>query len=263
MNLINWLDSWHLICFKGENGDLDGGDTVHNEFTRLYCEALISGNVGDFYRLYAVLVVNGIPVRHPDPNKWYSSSNRTSRDALTPYLCYNLLALHKNLPNKAIEFSLTHLKRLWMFAFNTRKNFQYPTLNQHLLLSTPDVKWDYKWKLPDFCGPDIWSLHLRIWAVKLHLRAFLYPVLCLLDLHNFLSVISLIWQYKSSPNNFNTDRRNISLKLHVSQAVCPTLISKLSWKLYKWAGIGPYSHTAWWTKAGEPPIHLWMLQLYR
>ena len=249
------IDEFGLICFKGD--EFDGGDTCSNEYTLQYI--LHVTHAVDFNRLRHVnsqLIVNGIPIRHPDPLKWYSSINRTSRDQYTPYLCW-LIASKSSISSKTL---LKRLKHCFLFAWNTRKNFQYPTLAEHLQRSTPDVKWDYRWKLPDFTGPDIWALELRLLS-RLYSPIIIlaYILLNLLDLYQLFNVLYSIYRHKKAPNY---DRRNLTLKTHASRFFMPTIFSFLAWNLYKKAQIGQESAEKWWTKPGEPPLHNYVLRLF-
>lgn len=122
--------------------------------------------------------------RSPEENKWYSMWNRQSRDQMIPAIIllgearrYKLLAW----------FIFGHLTRGMLFMTNTRKNFQYPTLAQHLERSTPDVKWDYRWKLPDLTGPEFWALEIR--AMPLLIRIILWPVLAIFDLETLTGAL--------------------------------------------------------------------------
>lgn len=264
MSFAENTDKWGLICFKGDNGDLDGGDTVHNEYTAAYCTSTIlraPSAKHDFLR--DLLVIKGIPRRHCDGTKWYSSVNRTSRDALTPYLCYisSVAAFKKQ---EFLQLLLQHAKRLFLFAWNTRKNFQYPTLTEHLQRSTADVRWNYRWKVPDVCGPDIWAIYLRgLCNVLPVLRPLTLPMLYVLDVHIFTAVMLNIRAFKKAPDAFDADRRNLTLKTHFSAHHTPTLLSKFAWKNYVNSSIPQISHRSWFTKPGEPPMHTLLLPILK
>jgi hypothetical protein len=255
-SLQNWRDTYGLLCFIGSNGLKDGGDTCANEFTALYCLATLKTPQTAILaeRALSQLVVAGIPRRHPDPAKWYCSTNRTSRDQYTPYLCY-LLADRK--PQYAKHALWARLKHGFLFTWNTRRNFQYPTLAEHLAKSTPDVKHNYRWKLPDLTLMDIWALELRLLRKLAPIPVS--PLLYVLDAYSLLNCAFSIIRHRIKPDY---DRRNLTLKLHASAHHTPTLLSKLTWYIYKKSKVGADSATKWWTQAGEPPLHQLVLQLF-
>lgn len=261
--LKNWTDGRGLVCYRGEDGTLEGGDTCANQFTALYCGP---HGPSDVSRALLALTYNGVPIRHPDKSKWYSSTNRTSRDQLTPYLCF-VATPNKVLPGVVRKYFwrllLQHAKRGFAFAWNTRRNFVYEDYVEHLKHSTPDVAWNYSWKLPDLCGPNIWSIYLRgaanyFWPIGL----LGYPLLLLADLFNFVGLLRLLvllkCGYKLGPTSapgrmLSHDKRNFTLSTHFASEYWPTIFSALAWQLWQ-----PHAHQAaisFWTQLGEPPIH--------
>lgn len=90
--LAPWLDGAGLICKRERDGTLDGGDTLANCMTRLFCKAVVDGrseNLSLEYE-YVCRMLNhapGVWVRHPDSTKWYSLPDRISRDQLIPAVC--------------------------------------------------------------------------------------------------------------------------------------------------------------------------------
>lgn len=271
LDLQKNTDAWGLICYLGDNGTLDGGDTCANQFTYLYAMAVLNQPLepGQALTALSYLVVNGVPIRHPDPSKWYSGINRTSRDQLTPYLAYLVQTAHKPLQAAYLRRLLAqHAKHLLLVAWNTRRNHVYADAVEHAAKSTADVPHNYGWKLPDITGPDIWAIYARgvlnmlPKALKPIAQIAMHPLLTVLDLHGFISVISSVYLLKfrgytlgagSAPKVLSHDRRNLTLKSHCSAHHSPTLLSKLAWAL--WA---PYAHAAansWWSQSGEPPLH--------
>ena len=198
--------------------------------------------------MLGLIPVDGIPRRHPDANKWYHRINTTSRDQLIPYLCF--VATPNKVRHNAVRkafFSLwrAHAWRLWALTWNTKRNFRYPTPEEHALKSTPDVPYDYSSKMPDICGPNIWAIYIRgllnyCKPVRALLPA-LYPLLCVLDLHKFADVCILyFWLVvghrigpTSNPQNIDHDMQNSTLCLHYSAHNYATPISWLSWKMYR------------------------------
>jgi hypothetical protein len=257
LNTTFQLDTYGLIL-KG----IDGGDSCSNVFTALYCGP---HSQEEQVKALSWLVVDGIPRRHPDPLKWYSATNTTSRDQLTPYLIY--LASHAPMDSRLAKayfkrLAWQHAKHAFLLAWNTRRNFMYPTLALHEARSTPDVQWNYSWKVPDICGPDIWSIYIRGLITYSMWGWLAWPLLWILDL---AMVIDTIWLYaqasagrKIGPTGRGTatidhDRRNATLIAHFSATNSPTLLSKLVWRLQRpW---GMRAAISFWTQPEEPPVY--------
>lgn len=227
------LDSWQLLTKNG-----DGGDTCSRHFTALYC---LPHSRLEAEHALKLLQVNGIPRRHPDTNAWYGHTNRTSRDQLMPYLCY--VSVHSS--SHFLKLAAQHAKHLFMFTWNTRRNFQYPTLEEHRAKSTPDVAWNYRWKMPDFCFANVWAIYVRGFMRHTLLGKLLSPVLYallhVLDLHRLADLLHLYAQLAMGrkigptriPNSIDHDMQNQTLGMHHAATNYPTLISYISWKLYK------------------------------
>jgi hypothetical protein len=259
-----YRDSLGLVCKNG-----DGGDTCSNQFAILYCE---THSPFELTLALSYLVRDGVPLRHPDAKKWYGNVNRTSRDQLIPYLCY--IASPNRTAKPAIAklyfqaLAAQHAKRLFLLTWNNRRNFQYPTLAEHLQYSTPDVAWDYSWKLPDICGPDIWACYLRgamqyWWAA----RAF-YPLLPILDLYLLADTLRIYWQLKvlkrtigptHAAKTIDHDKKNTTLLAHQAATHFATPISWLTWKLLK--PIARLAARSFYNQPHEPPLYLSIEQL--
>lgn len=264
--LKDYYDQWCLITRREDDGTMDGGDTANNEFIRHYCEHVTNQAVPlavehSLNSLYNV--ASKSYVRHPDPAKWYSAPDRFSRDQLTPLL--HFLALPPT--SKPAAQHWKHLlramaKRCFLFAWNTRRNFQYPTLAEHLAKSTPDVKWNYKWKLPDFLGPSIWATVLRGAANRLPLLGqviayvALFPVLCVLDVENLLSSVHRRWFSLSDIH------QNHAISVDFSYRFLPTPVSVAARLIYTKNTLAYAVHTFYAIKPQEPPMDVYLLKLY-
>jgi hypothetical protein len=268
---LDYIDDWGLLCVRTHLNTLDGGDTCANEFSRLYClhherpQQITAEQLVDIETKLAMLC-NRLAeryLRHPDPAKWYSDTDRLSRDQLTPLL--HFLALNVNSPaakqhwNRLVKI---HARRLFCFAWNTVRNFQYKTLEDHLAKSTPDVTWNPKWKLPDFCGPSIWTVYIRGALNRLprgsaHLIFLLIlPLLTLLDLESAVSSIQRRFDGE-------TDQRNTAISTHFAARFWPTPVSLLA-KLIYGTKAPRAAFKAWWAdKPGEPPLHTYFNNLYK
>jgi hypothetical protein len=84
-----YMDAYAIIVQK----DMDGGDSLHRE--GMYAFALklrkdrapASANLPE-PKIEKFEVSPGVYVRHPDPTKWYSNPETTSRDQLFPVIAY-------------------------------------------------------------------------------------------------------------------------------------------------------------------------------
>lgn len=176
-----------------EDGTWDGGDT-----------AAILGTLWFFNKGPSLpLPFNGnAPARHPDKSKWYGQPDRFSRDQLIPILCD--LAMNSSVIPR---LRTSHKSRYYLTAWNTRKNG---------VMDAPK-------KFPDFTGPEVWALWLRVykpWWARL--------VLPFLDLELLLSAIH--WRF------FRKDRvtRNHMLSLLACNKVLPNLVTKLAYNITNW-----------------------------
>jgi hypothetical protein len=184
-NWSDYIDDNGLVVQKKSLGG-DGGDSLNR--------TCVVGILDDLLPTQAIRPVNPYAVdrcadenqqkycRNPHPpEKWYSKFDRTSRDQLIPLLILWGMIAH---PNDLWNIFVDHLKRGLLFAYNTRRNFQYPTLEEQQMYSTPDVKWNYSWKMPDFTGPEFWALYIRGFECK-----WLYPLLLLFDLQTVIGAV--------------------------------------------------------------------------
>jgi hypothetical protein len=162
------------------------------------------------------------PVRHPDTDKWYGRPWRFSRDQLIGLLCGLIARRNRDADVLLVGHSLfqKHLLRGFLFAWNRIRNFQYETVGEHLIKSTPDVKWNSKPKMSDITGPEVWGLWIRFWNWWP-----LYPLLLIFDLETLVGAI--LWRWK--PKNDIT--RNHMLIMITQKNCMPTPASWLALKL--------------------------------
>jgi hypothetical protein len=212
---VKYTDSFHLPVTK----QMDGGDSCAIAGT---VETLGSPDEKPTFSMAQFLVYSATGdkylARHPDTTKWYGRPNRFSRDQLIPLLCTFVMWSDLWKPFRKQVFKL-HLKRCLLFAWNSIKNFVYDSPEEHIKMSTPDVPYNRKWKMPDITGPEIWGLWIRanrVWP--------LYPLLFLFDLETLIG--SLLWRNKES----NISRNHL-LVLYVTNSVYPTLVSRAALKL--------------------------------
>jgi hypothetical protein len=93
-----YIDSYAVIVQK----DMDGGDTLHREAmyafgkqlrlnldrNQVFIEAPSSRRPASEDIISRFEVSPGIYIRHPDPTKWYSNPETTSRDQVLPVIAY-------------------------------------------------------------------------------------------------------------------------------------------------------------------------------
>jgi len=254
---------------------MDGGDSLANEFTVAYCRVILEDECQYSHKnRIKKHTINGFYVRHPDPEMWYSLPGRVSRDQITPVICY--LAVNKNTKKEFYSLLWEHAKRGFVLAWNTVRNFQYPTLAEHLAKSTPDVAWNPKPKLPDITGPDIW----QIWARGLVLHSsnsiealckliLFRPIVWLGDLQLLIGAITnrYKWTFKrylgTGRAGIDHDDRNFALKLHLAATNMPSVLSLLAMAIYGLERPLACFSTFWEIPPEEPPIHVPMSIIYK
>jgi hypothetical protein len=242
-NWNDYLDSNGLVVQKGG----DGGDSLNRTCSYIFLTMITHPNVlqiMDAQRANAVVyrhleVSPGRYRRSPHQGMWYSHGDRTSRDQLIPLVIMLGIASRSKLGAVFRD----HLKRGLLFAYNTHRNFQYPTLEEHLAKSTPDVKWNYGWKLPDLTGPEFWVLYIRGFRSKV-----LYPLLYLFDLETVISSILI---------RFQTDKDDVlnhALILEFARVRMDTLWTKLA-RLITPRTLLQMRLNTFFGKEQEPPIN--------
>ncbi len=196
-NWNDYLDSNGLVVQKAG----DGGDSLNRTCVRYFL--LKDPDMNEMFKCLLALACKGVLSRSsiqdgakfrrsPHPNKWYNECDRTSRDQLIPLLALVGINNFQFLLKAILK---DHLTRGLLFAYNTRRNHVYKTLEDHLKYSTPDVEWNYSWKIPDLTGPDFWALYIRGFKTKL-----LYPLLYLFDIETLISSLTI---------RFNKDRDDV------------------------------------------------------
>lgn len=151
------------------------------------------------------------PVHHPILNRfgsYYSNpyDGVISRDQLTGIILARIAQKNRLALLRIIAH---HGLRLFLFSYNTRKNGVEPS-------TAP-------WKVPDFTGPDIWSLYLRGFGI---LSWIFFPLLCILDLHTLLNALYITYIKKEDEHLLN-----FTAKLLCSLEHVPTPISLLTAKV--------------------------------
>lgn len=185
-SLAPFIDRFGVIT-QSQNNGADGGDSLNRSCAFILSQKYQYETVEPWMHMLPAFyhpTWKGLLRRHPDESKWYGSWNRASRDQTIPYII--LLGETKQYGLLAWYFFM-HMLRGLLFTTNTRRNFQYPMLEEHLAKSTPDVKWDYSWKVPDLTALEFWALYIR--ALPKPLRILLYPVLTILDIETFIGAL--------------------------------------------------------------------------
>lgn len=210
--MIN-VDIYGIIGQIVERGNTEGGDSLNWQGHRIYLTDDFWMSTEEYDEFFGKSwgPFRGY-VRHPKSESKYSSKSTgyyknpwngtVSRDQLTGVLA----ALIKDTNYiMALRLLMHHACWLFLFSYNTVRNGN-----------------DLSWKWPDFTGPDIWAMELRMFG---KFSWVFWPVLNVLDLHNFVTTIYL--------NHFNKDNDVISyaIKLIACKEHVPTLVSILSYKL--------------------------------
>ncbi len=179
---------------------------------------------------------------------WVSFWDRMSRDQTIPML---ILLGEARAYKKLAWYIFGHAMRLMLFTHNTRRNFVYPMLGEHLAKSTPDVPWRPGWKLPDVTGPEVWALLIR--AMPKPLRCMAWPLLLVFDLETLGG--SITRRYFRPKNN---DVINHTLVLINGKRRAPTPVIWLAAKITPRHFLQSRLD-AFFSDAGEPPLHdlLW------
>lgn len=202
-----------------KEGWVDGGDTL-NRVGLYHCGLFYRREMGaseaelaeypfnkeeDFDKALDMLespTVSGWYIRHPDPDFWYSRPGVNSRDQDSPVVIGMGLMNKKRL----FRYFLQHMKRLFLFNGNTRRNGASPKNhgNYERLQTPPALSWwqklvikykipiftlpegyrNYNWKMPDISGFEFFSYYIRATNIKI-----LYPLLLILDLDMLVNAI--------------------------------------------------------------------------
>jgi len=188
----------------------------------------------------------GIYIRNPEPNVWYDDPSNTSRDQLTPVICF--LATMSNSPTPAIAKPYRKIltRLLWaclkrgMFAQNIHANWIDPK-------TAP-------WKIPDPLTPDLWAIfargYVRSWALPLAI-----PFIIFGDIFQIFSAMFKVWAPESvdgtlsfhMPGPDSVDDMNMNNGIITNQYNWPTPFSWLARKIYKTFRSSNYGNT----KLGE------------
>lgn len=184
-NLSDYLDSKGFVTQKQSMGG-DAGDSLNRTSAVHILEVLTTGIGSALPNLDPLINSDNKWRRSWQEPKWYAYWDRASRDQLTP-LVISLGLFSK----KALLWAMfkDHCKRLLLFTTNTRANFQYPTQDLQTEYGTPDVVWNYSWKIPDLTGPEFWALYVRGYD-----NSLLYPLLWVFDIHTMLNSVVLRFQ---------------------------------------------------------------------
>lgn len=240
------IDSNGMIISGG-----DGGDSCHRMYTSFLRLRLLSllgllpdgvpapfNQTADPAKTQSLLEVEpGIYIRNPDPTKWYSDPRNTSRDQLTPVICFHALMADSPTPvfaKQARKYQWSLLKaclKRKMFAQNIYPNWVDPR--------TEPVKA----KTPDFINFDLWGVFARSWIGTPWMPLAL-PFVILGDIFLVFSAMFKVWAPISADSNGgwpklrwpgpdDVDDDNMNNVLMVTQYVFPTIFSTLARKIYK------------------------------
>lgn len=213
----------------------DGGDSCCRNYTFHLRNAILTKlglpqssstpMVANPYKtIQALEVEEGVYVRNPSPDvltgqpKWYNNPATTSRDQLTPVICYNAFVAFHHAP--------AGLPALGRLVHKCQSRVGFAQNNQTA---------EGKSKVPDFMTPDLWSISARA-----HGYIF-YPVIAILDVFILLSILFKLWAPIVKDGTFSlrlpgptdTDDENTNNVLMAAQYTFDTPFSWLARKLYK------------------------------
>lgn len=235
-NINDYIDNFGMVVTKF---DRDGGDSCAHGCAILYAAVRTMKLIPllNLMRKYpsALEVELGLYCRHPNPDKWYSRNDTFSRDQLTPLIAY-LSIIGVMAPIRRLFKQ--HLKRGLLFAWNTREIDSYPGQD------------NYKWKIPDITGPEIWAMWIRAFNCYT-----LYPLLFLFDIQTLIS--SILYRFKLTDS---TLQMNHVLMVDFSNEVMPTLISKLAKWIYG-KETPKAALTKSWGPEWQPPVDDFLIRL--
>lgn len=235
LNIKPYIDSYGLITTIAK----DGGDSSHK--TAHY--ALASDNNEPLINMRRVFLEKGL-VRHPDTTKWYSETQRYSRDQFAPQVI--LSALHQD--NWLKIFFRKHLSRGLLFTWNTRHNWVYPE-NDPRYDPNETLKYEPK-KMPDITSPfEFWGFYIRGFRLKL-----LSFWLIASDIETLISAV--VKRFDK-----DCDINNCLAACYLAMRVMPTGIGYIAFKILK-PVIRSKLREYWAEEKGEPPIgEYWIKKL--
>lgn len=227
-DMNRYIDSYGLIV-QDLNGYSkgDAGDSAHKtSHLEIALNLMDESSHPSFQKLVDVQKATPF-VRHPDTSKWYSQTNRMSRDQSYPYIIALALAgRFKDL----FHFFIRHALHGFLFTWNTYPNYVMPG------------EAGYKKKLPDLTLFEFFNIYIR------GFRLFpLYPLLLLGDLEMLISC--LIKRFDS-----DKDVCNSLASVLLAKEIMPTPLSYLARKILKPVAqkkLDDYFREDWM----EPPIN--------
>lgn len=246
-NFDKYKDNNGLLNQILHTGKLDGGDSAHK--TAHYAiYAGLNKNLKDlldsFNALSKLETAPGVVVRNPNKAKWYSNPLMFSRDQATPYLIAYAL---RGAKEPILRFMKKHLRHLFLFAFNQKANWQYPTFEEHEAAKArgdigQNVVWNYKSKLPDITFLEFFGIYIR------GLRLYpLYPILLLSDMETLIG--SIVKYFQKTDNDV---ANGLAVNL-LAREIMPTPFSYISRKITKL--FVKERMNKYFGVEGEPPLH--------
>lgn len=244
-------DKFGLLTQRDWKGihDFDGGDTAHREGMLIALLVMLDPNNHQKMWMHWVMttrkllrhpVKKGLWRRHADTNYFYGDWDRFSRDqAWEITIAMAVLGSEQDLD----DFYWGLFKRFG-FTSNTRQNGATAKNHGEKKWSTaPDLKWweklvlkykipiisvnkhyrNYAWKLPDFAGPELWSVYFRFKMKKRPLlwfwaRAFVW-----------LGEIESLGNSLLKVNSYGKDRTNYDDTNHIMPVLYAKWMGNESW----------------------------------
>jgi hypothetical protein len=245
-----YIDAYAVIVQK----DMDGGDTLHREAMYAFGQKLIYNmakneiylsnpdahpnrglaEIAKIQRPPPAEILNrfevepGIYIRHPDPEKWYSNPDATSRDQVFPVIAY--CAAYED------------YQRLWRLFKATVKRGMFA----QNLLRIGDQEKDPK--LPD-------SMHLNMAQFIRaggYWTAFLYPLLLVYDSIELVGTVITALPLHLKDDHWiprtkqldDVDDNNIVIQHLLAARYKPTIISEINRFIYSVTRAENYGNTS-------------------
>jgi len=214
-------------------------------------------------------------IRHDDSNDplaWTSNPSCISRDSIRPIIRAAAVMGDRGVIKR---FAWAHLKRLWLFMPNNRRNGS--TLANHgefydsnvklnkwhkfilkyriPLFGTPKGVRNYNWKLPDPTGPPFWAMLFRGLGVPF------YPLFWLADIMSVISAYGTVKKstYYIDPNGSNKGHKGDIRNSHEHLQFCKMYYNTWfnTWAMKVYSRLDPqHACDLWWSEErNEAPLN--------
>lgn len=253
-------DSWGLLTQRDwrDKHDFDGGDTAHREGMWVSLVGMLDPE-RVFIRQYFKTVIQchlqhptkkGIWRRHPDiDNYFYGEWDRMSRDQIWEIV----IAMAVIGMEKELDVFFWHLFKRGGFMTNTRRNgSDADNHGMRYYSSAKDLSWwealvlkhripvfnvkkgwrNNNWKVPDFAGPEFWSIYFKYKIKKRGWKWMWSKVFVWIgELESLAGTMNKVHRYGKDPKN-DDDSNHIMPHLYGKWSGTETFIGRFSRRYY-------------------------------